>query len=71
MVRPTGVPRIAAATPKRSLVGRGAQWVWMSMMGNVVSGYCCHCEERSDEAISLDESFAARDCFGALARASQ
>src|SRR5215510_14760682 len=36
MLRPTGVPRIAAATPKRSSVGRGAQWVWMSMMGNAI-----------------------------------
>src|SRR5215467_8690773 len=36
MLRATGVPRIAAATPKRSSVGRGAQWVWMSMMGNAI-----------------------------------
>ena len=31
------------------------------------SGVCCHCEERSDEAISCGRARSARDCFAALA----
>jgi hypothetical protein len=38
MFLPTGVPRNASATPKRSPGGRGGeQWVWMSMMGTSLS----------------------------------
>src|ERR1700681_28507 len=41
-----------------------------AVRGNAVSIFCCHCEERSDEAIST-LWFAARDCFASLAMTGQ